>query len=58
VDEYRFLGHIGDDNVPRSAGWDVRIMESLERNLFCFGDDLDPGRAPARCPSTSSCAQR
>jgi hypothetical protein len=20
-------------------------MESLERNLFCFGDDLDPGRA-------------
>jgi hypothetical protein len=46
VDDYRFLGHIGDDNVPRSAGWDVRIMESLERNLFCFGDDLDPGRAP------------
>jgi hypothetical protein len=41
---YRFLGHIGDDNVPRTDGWDVRIMESLERNLFCFGDDLDPGR--------------
>jgi hypothetical protein len=32
--------------VPRTVGWDVRIMESLERNLFCFGDDLDPGRAP------------
>jgi hypothetical protein len=46
VDEYRFLGHIGDDNVPRTVGWDVRIMESLERNLFCFGDDLDPGRVP------------
>ncbi len=44
ADDYRFLGHIGDDNVPRTVGWDVRIMESLERNLFCFGDDLDPGR--------------
>jgi hypothetical protein len=43
---YRCLGHIGDDNVPRTVGWDVRVMESLERNLFCFGDDLDPGRAP------------
>jgi hypothetical protein len=32
--------------VPRTVGWDVRIMESLERNLFCFGDDLDPGRVP------------
>src|SRR5438067_1846723 len=31
VDEYRCLGHIGDDNVPRTVGWDVRIMESLER---------------------------
>jgi hypothetical protein len=41
---HRVLGHIGDDNVPRTVGWDVRIMESLERNLFCFGDDLDPGR--------------
>lgn len=41
---HRFVGHIGDDNVPHTVGWDVRIMESLERNLFCFGDDLDPGR--------------
>lgn len=44
--EYRAIGHIGDDNVPRTVGWDVRIMESLERNMFCFGDDLDPGREP------------
>lgn len=43
---YRFIGHIGDDNVPRTVGWDVRIMESLERNMFCFGNDLDPGRDP------------
>jgi hypothetical protein len=46
ANEYRFIGHIGDDNVPRSVGWDVRICESLERNMVCFGDDLDPGRVP------------
>jgi hypothetical protein len=46
---FRYLGHIGDDNVPLSDGWDVRVMESLERQApvgFCFGDDLDPGRPP------------
>lgn len=46
VPKYRVIGHIGDDNVPSTVGWDVRIMESLERNYFCFGNDLDPGRAP------------
>jgi hypothetical protein len=46
VEGYEFLGHIGDDNIPRTVGWDVRIMESLERNSFCFGNDLDPGRVP------------
>jgi len=42
--DYAFIGHIGDDNVPRTVGWDVRVMESLGRHQFCFGDDLDPGR--------------
>jgi hypothetical protein len=49
ANDYSFIGHIGDDNVPRTDGWDVRIMESLERQApvgFCFGDDLDPGRPP------------
>jgi hypothetical protein len=48
ANEYRFIGHIGDDNVPRTVGWDARIIESLERQGtgFCFGDDLDPGRQP------------
>lgn len=46
AETHRFLGHIGDDNVPHTVGWDTRILESLERNLFCFGDDLDPGRPP------------
>lgn len=45
---YRYIGHVGDDNVPRTVGWDARIIESLERQGtgFCFADDLDPGRAP------------
>lgn len=46
AERYKFIGHIGDDNVPRTVGWDVRICESLERNRFCFTDDLDPGREP------------
>lgn len=46
--EHRYIGHIGDDNVPRSVGWDARIIESLKRQRtgFCFADDLDPGRQP------------
>lgn len=44
--EYRYLGHIGDDNVPRTTGWDQRVIESLQDHVFCFGDDLDPGREP------------
>jgi hypothetical protein len=44
VDDYRFIGHFGDDQMPRTVGWDVRVCESLERNLFCFADDLYPGR--------------
>jgi hypothetical protein len=46
--QYRFIGHIGDDNVPRTVGWDATIIDSLERQGdigFCYGDDLDPGRA-------------
>ncbi len=44
--DYAAIGHIGDDNVPRTVGWDARILESLKTHLFCFGDDLDPGRLP------------
>jgi len=45
VDKYRYIGHIGDDNVPHTEGWDVSIMEALERTPFAFGNDLYP-RAP------------
>jgi hypothetical protein len=48
-DGYDYIGHIGDDNVPEAEGWDTMITESLDRQGdigFCFGNDMDPGRAP------------
>jgi hypothetical protein len=44
--QYRVLGTIGDDNVPRTDGWDVRLMEALEKTPFAFGNDLYPHRPP------------
>lgn len=44
--QYRFTGHIGDDNVPRTVGWDVKIMEALEKTPFAFANDLYSLRAP------------
>lgn len=43
---YRFIGHIGDDFVPRTKGWDLQIMEALGKTPFAFGNDLYPLRAP------------
>lgn len=45
LDGYEYIGHFGDDNVPRTIGWDVRIMEALELQPFAFANDLYP-RAP------------
>ena len=50
VDNYRWIGHFGDDNLPRTPGWDLRIMEALERTPFAFGNDLYP-----RAPGSLSC---
>jgi hypothetical protein len=44
VAEHPFIGHFGDDNIPRTVGWDVRVEESLAEHWFCFGDDLYSGR--------------
>lgn len=54
--EYRFIGHIGDDNVPRTVGWDQTVIDSLSLQgdvSFCFGDDLDPGREPGTLSLTA-----
>jgi hypothetical protein len=44
ADNYRFIGHIGDDNIPHTEGWDVAIMEALGKTPFAFGNDLYPTR--------------
>lgn len=46
ADAYIYTGSIGDDNVPSTVGWDVRIMEALEGAPFAFGNDLYPTRPP------------
>lgn len=42
ADKYRFLGALADDNLPQTPGWDVAIMEALERTPFAFGNDQSP----------------
>jgi hypothetical protein len=46
---YRYIGHIGDDNVPSTEGWDVSIMEALEKTPFAFGNDLYPRTPGSLC---------
>jgi hypothetical protein len=43
---YRAMGALGDDFVPRTPGWDVAVMEALEKTPFAYGDERFPGRAP------------
>lgn len=50
LDNYKYVGHIGDDNMPSTIGWDVAIMEALQKTPFAFGNDLYPHRpAGALC---------
>lgn len=46
LDGYDYVGTVGDDNVPRTPGWDVAMMKALEQQPFAFGNDLYPFRAP------------
>jgi len=49
--DYRYIGHFGDDNVPRTPSWDTRIMAALEHTPFAFAND----QYPSRQPGTLSC---
>lgn len=49
--QYRFIGALGDDNLPRTEGWDVAVMEALGKTPFAFGNERYPGRPPG----TSCC---
>ena len=44
--QYRFTGALGDDFVPSTPGWDVRVMEALGKTPFAYGNEMYPGRAP------------
>lgn len=46
ADGYKYIGHFGDDNLPQTQGWDVQMMQALERTPFAFGNDLYPSRQP------------
>lgn len=48
--QFEFIGHIGDDNICQTPGWDDRIRDSLSRQPFAFANDRYP-----REPGTLSC---
>lgn len=43
---YTYYASLGDDHVPRTEGWDVKLMKAIE-NIggmgFAYGDDLNMG---------------
>ena len=43
ADEYRIIGFMGDDHLPRTAGWDRRIAEALPSTGIAYGNDLLQG---------------
>jgi hypothetical protein len=47
--QYRFIGHIGDDNIASTPGWDVQMMEALGGTRFAFGNDLYPREPGSLC---------
>lgn len=42
VDAVLFLG---DDHLPRTLGWDVILLDELQKHPLVYGDDLLKGRA-------------
>lgn len=42
VDDYRFIGSMGDDHRPRTVGWDRMLCEALDEigSGVAYGDDL------------------
>ncbi len=49
VGKYRYIGHVGDDNTFDTDGWDVEIMEALEKTPFAFGNDYYPRTPGSLC---------
>lgn len=54
---YRYLGFMGDDHRPRTAGWDAELVEAMAGRpvALAYGDDLLQGEAmPTAVAMTSS----
>lgn len=49
LDEFSAFGQIGDDNVPRTHGWDTQILDALKQGPFAFGNDLYPRHPGSLC---------
>ena len=48
--DFRFIGALGDDHVPKTVGWDLRMAGALGKTPFAFGNDLYP-RTPGELPT-------
>ena len=56
ADEFRIIGAVGDDCVPRTKGWDRVVTETLAQlgTGLCYGNDLLQGEdLPTVCFMTS-----
>lgn len=47
--EYDIIGHVGDDNVFQTPGWDLAIADALTKTPFAFGNDLYPRPPGSLC---------
>lgn len=47
ADVYDYLGFMGDDHLPRTAGWDAHVLGALDAGApgIAYGDDLLQGAA-------------
>lgn len=48
-DDYKYIGHIGDDNIASTVAWDVQMMEALQITRFAFGNDQYPREPGSLC---------
>lgn len=44
--QFRYIGHVGDDNTCTTPGWDTAVCGALERQWFAFCNDEYPTRRP------------
>lgn len=55
VDNYKYIGFLGDDHIPRTYGWDKTLTESINNVGIAYGNDLHQGEAlPTVCIMTSN----